>query len=126
MDQLNKAVPAIFIELGGLQRRFEFSMWSMAQMKRLTGKNALRGELDPQDPEELAVLVWAGLVSSDPSLDGQIVPSTEPGKPGTPDDNVLSAVHQVQKWMRFDKISEIGAAVRQAFDAASPTASKKK
>lgn len=126
MQNLEKAVSSIHIDLGGVQRRFEFTMWSIAQMKRLSGKNALRGELDVQDPDDLAVLVWAGLISSDPSLDGEVTPSQEPGRAGKGDENVVSAIHQIQKWMRFDRLSEIGAAVRQAFDAATPASNKKK
>jgi hypothetical protein len=126
MQNVEKAASSIYLELGGVQRRFEFTMWSIAQMKRLSGKNALRGELDVQDPDDLAVLVWAGLIPSDPSLDGQVIPSAEPGKPGQGDDNVTAAIYQIQKWMRFDRLGEIGSAVRQAFDSATPAASKKK
>lgn len=126
MQNLEKASSAIFLDLGGQQRRFEYSMWSIGQIMRLTGKNPMRGELDPQHPDDLAILVWGGFISSDPSLDGNIIPGEEQGKPGKADDNIRSAVEQVQKWMRFDRLSEISAAVKQAFEQASPTANKKK
>lgn len=126
MDNLSKASPSFFLELGGVQRGFEYTIHSIGQIKRLTGKNPMKGQVDVNDPDDLATLVWAGLITWDETLDGKIIESSEEGKPGTPDQSVTDAIIQVQKWMRFDLLSSIGQAVKKAFDAAAPDAPKKK
>ena len=124
MQNLDKASSSLFIDLGGIQRRFEFTMHSMSQIKALTGKNPIKGEIDFQDPDDLSILVWGGLISSDPTLDGEII--KEEGKIGVPDNAIKDSIAQVKKWLRFDRLAEVGATVRAAYDAATPVASKKK
>lgn len=125
MENLSKASPAIFIELGGMQRRFGFTMKSMGRIQALTGKNPMKNELDGNDPSDLAALVWAGLITFDKSLDGVIVPSSEKGQPGRADENVQKSIELVQEWMSFDRLPEIGEAVSLAMQAASPASKKK-
>lgn len=126
MENLLKASPAIFLNIGGTERRFGFTMKSMGRIIALTGKNPMKGELDEKDPFDLSVLVWAGLITFDKSLDGVIIPSHEKGQPGQGDENVMKSIEQVQEWMSFDRLADIGEAVRVALNAASPDVSKKK
>jgi hypothetical protein len=126
MENLTKASPAIFLDIGGSERRFGFTMKSMGRIIALTGKNPMKGELDGNDPADLAILVWAGLITFDKSLDGTVIKSPEKGQPGKGDENVLKSIELVEEWMSFDRLPEISEAVSLAFQAANPSESKKK
>lgn len=126
MQNIEKAKGSIFVTLGGEDRRLAYTMHSVAQVKHLTGKNFLKGEIDPNDPDDLAILVWAGLITADESFDGDVTPSNPPGSPGTGDENVTKSIRMVQKWMSFDIMHEIASKVRQALDISTPPQTKKK
>ena len=126
MQNLEKAKGHIFLSLGGEDRRLAYTVHSVAQVKDLTGKNFLKGEIDPNDPHDLAILVWAGLITWDESLDGDVTPAETVGAPGTPDETVRKAIKWVQKSMTFDRMYEIAAKVRQALEVAAPPPTKKK
>ena len=126
MQNLEKAKGHITLTLGGEERRLAYTVHSVAQVKYLTGKNFLKGELDSNDPDDLAILVWAGLITWDESLDGDVTPAETAGAPGTADENVRRAVKWVQKSMNFDQMYEIANKVRQALEVSAPPPAKKK
>ena len=125
MQNVAKVSPTIFLNLGGKERGFGYTMDSILQLQALTGKRVMKNELDPMDPYELSVLVWAGLIPWDETLDGPIE-CGEDGKPGLPCQNISDALKAIQKWIHWDMLAEIGQKVNQAFSIASPDSSKKK
>ena len=125
MQNIAKASPVIFLNLGGQERGFGYTMHSILQLQALTGKRVMKNELDPMDPYELSVLVWAGLIPWDESFDGPIEPG-EDGKPGTPCQKVADSLASIQKWIHWDMLADIGQKVNKAFNIASPDQSKKK
>jgi len=113
-DNLEKADPGVWIELGGEKRKIVFSMHSLRQIKKLLGKNLLNDEIDTRDIDELVALLWAALLTESPHLDGAI------DQEGKPDEAAQAGIEVVAKWFTMDKLTEIGEAITAAFNQARP------
>ncbi len=71
-DSIEKIKPSITVNLLGRERSFRFSLKSCAQFKKLTKKSLLSGGIDIYDAEELAAILWAGLIPDNKEFDGRI------------------------------------------------------
>lgn len=118
MNNLDKVQPNVLVEVGGKPYRLEYTMWAVAQYKRLTGKSLLKGDFDDSDSEQLVGLLWAGLLQHHTEFDGDI------DQNGKPDDNIKSKLKELAKAMSFEKLGEYGAAIKLAFEQASPKPDK--
>lgn len=114
MDNLEKIEPGESIDLGGKTLTLRYTMRSVAQYKRLTGKNLLGGQMDPTDAEQIIALVWCGLVDAQQEFDGQIE------KDGTPSANVAKHLLWIEKSMKLSDVGPISEAIKRAFEQASP------
>ncbi len=78
-ENVEKAMPGVFLELAGAPRQIELTMRGMAYIKQLIGKNPLKGRVSKKDPgpfasrETLAELVKAAGADPAPlaALDGK-------------------------------------------------------
>lgn len=120
MENVDKARPKVQVNLGGQQRSLGYTMDAMARAFEITGKSMLKGELDHQNPKELVVLVWAGLVGDDESLEGEVMPD------GRPDPELKKALKMVGKWITIENLQDVADAVREAFERAKPKEKKSK
>lgn len=110
MEQVDATVT---IELGGKPRILEYTLYAIEKLRKLTGKNVLKGEVDGQDPEFLFAFAWAGLIQHDETLDGLIVE----GKP-TPE--LQKNLDQVAKWMGSKKLTKLYTSCMTALVSATP------
>ena len=117
MNGENKALAVAELELGGVNRKIEFSLYSIAKLKKVTGKNVLVGELDVKDPDNLTLFIWAALISHDATLDGGV-------SDGGPDSKLAATLEQIGRWVPFSRMQEITEAINTAFLAAMPSEKK--
>lgn len=103
-SSLDQAAPAAALEFDGSYRKIVYSLYSITQLKRLTGKNPFKGELDLADPEMVVYMIWAGLLHSMPELDGDVID-------GKPDQKIRDAFKRIGSWLTLDKISEVSAVI---------------
>lgn len=115
MKNVDKAFPAVLVEIGGEERKLEYTMYSAIQLLKLTGKNVMKGEIDYADPMQIVPLVWAGLISTCPELDGDVDADTK-----KPDQKAADGILKVSKWIKFDRLKHVSAAIARAFGQASP------
>ncbi len=72
MDSLSKVKPSITVELLGKKMSFRFNLRSCAVFKRLRGRSLIAGKLDLFDAEDIAAVLWAGLIPDNKELDGEV------------------------------------------------------
>ena len=58
----NQALPTVKIQLGGEEYELYYPILALARLKRVWGINAMKGEVDFQDPTHLLYFLWAGLI----------------------------------------------------------------
>lgn len=113
MANLEQASPAQMIEIGGKQRIVKFTLHSARQYKFLTGKSLMRGEIDHADPDELAILIWCGLIAAEPALDCALAPGAEmPAE-------LRQVLDQLARDIDFTMLEPITKAIREAFNQGS-------
>lgn len=120
MENLDKAAPGIFITLGGVQRSLIYTFDAVKKLKRITGKNLLKGEVDWQDPDEFVYLLWAGLIANDPSLDGGVDAT------GTLSDAAQAGVDAIGKLITLGDLGTISNALMETFKQATPDSGEDK
>lgn len=70
----------ITIEILGQEREIKYTFLADIKLKKLLqGKSLLKG-WDAQDPEEFVKVLWAGLITKSPELDGKVDPKGVPDK----------------------------------------------
>ncbi len=114
MDNLEKLEPGESVTIGGRELILRYTMRSVAQYKRLTGKNLLGGQMDPTDAEQIIALVWCGLLDAQQEFDGSIE------KDGTPSPNVAKHLLWIEKSMKLGDVGPLSEAIKRAFEQASP------
>ncbi len=119
-DSLEKIKPSISVYLLGRERSFRFSLKSCAQFQRLTKKSLLSGGFDPGNAEELAMVLWAGLIPDSKELDGLI------DVDGKADETVLKAIDDLLNSLDLSDISCLMDIVKRAFELAQPKEDPKK
>lgn len=113
MLNIDKTEAAVLLDLGGEKRKLEYSLRSCTQIQKLIGKNVLKGEVDLADPQHLIVLVWAGLITNYPDMDGLIDGDQL-------EDKVRAGLDQVSRWITADRLMEVVSTVARAFSRAMP------
>ncbi len=108
---LDQAAPNATLEFEGKSSRLLLSMYAISQIKRVTGKNLLQGEMNLSDPEHITSLVWGGLLDSIPELDGEVVQ-------GKPDENAQNGLKRVGRWFTLDKLNLVSSCLEIAFEQA--------
>lgn len=116
---MEKAMSVMEVQLGGETRRVEYTLYSIARLKQLTGKNAMKGEVDTKEPDQLIAFAWAGLISHDKELDGGIVD-------GKPDEKLAGVLKEVGRWVSFERLHDIMNVFSTAFLLAMPDSKKEK
>lgn len=113
MSNLDKAKPAVAIELGGRVRRVVFDLWAISIIEEERGEKFLL-ELKNLTIPKLLFLLWAGLVSDSPELDG--VTSEER----------RAAQKKVVEWVNASglKMEQVSKVVLEAFKNSSPLSSE--
>ena len=113
MSNLDKAKPAVAIELGGRVRRVVFDLWAISIIEEERGEKFLL-ELKNLTIPKLLFLLWAGLVSDSPELDG-----------ATSEDRRI-AQKKVVDWVNASglQIKQISKVVLEAFKNSSPLSSE--
>lgn len=103
-----QAIPEVPFSLLGQDLKLVFSMYSMSQIKRLTGTNLLKAStMDLTDPEILVALVWGAMIEKQKKFDGNVhngVPSTKVGE----------ILENIGRELKGDKIKEAIEAVNLA------------
>lgn len=91
--------PELYLEIGGVKRRLRLTLHSLAQLKKLTGKSFLKGELDSRDPGDLVALMWATMIADSKEFDG--------GFPnGQADEKIQAALALIGGETGFEKLEE--------------------
>jgi hypothetical protein len=113
MSNLDKAKPAVAIELGGRVRRVVFDLWAISIIEEERGEKFLL-ELKNLTIPKLLFLLWASLVSDSPELDG-----------ATSEDRRI-AQKKVVDWVNASglQIKQISKVVLEAFKNSSPLSSE--
>jgi len=108
----NQALPGVIIELDGRQYELIYNLYAFYQLKTVANLNALKGEVDFMNPEQLLYFLWAGLITHHEELDGDLVN-------GKPDQALAAGLKKVGKMLTMDKMSYIGNVIREAFTNAT-------
>lgn len=62
-SNIDKAIPEVEVEIGGVKHKLEYSLWSFCKLDELTGKNPLVGSSWAETkPKDILALLWAGLL----------------------------------------------------------------
>lgn len=115
----NQALPTVKVEIGGKEYILHYSIYAFAKLKKVAKINALKGEVDYQDPDHLLYFLWAGLISEQPELDGELVD-------GKPDKNLETALRQLGTALTIVKLNKIADLVKSAFNSAIGLSDEKK
>ncbi|CAK0779010.1 hypothetical protein CCP3SC15_610013 [Gammaproteobacteria bacterium] len=118
MNSLDKALPGVFIELGGEKRKLEFSWHAVCQFYRLTGKHVLLDKVDGRDPRTIIKLLWAGLIQNWPELNGEI------HEVNSPDEKVKAGLAKLESLLTFEVVSTANEKVLEAIAQAIPQPKK--
>lgn len=73
-----KFSPIVSLVLAGTTYSLEYNMHAIRQFEELTGKNLLGGEINSKSAKDIVAIVWAGLVSHHPELDGEFASGQRP------------------------------------------------
>lgn len=114
----NQALPTVKVEIGGKEFILHYSIYAFAKLKKVAKINALKGEVDYQDPDHLLYFLWAGLISEHPELDGDMID-------GKPDKALASALRQIGTALTIPSLNSIAARVKAAFNSATGMADEK-
>jgi len=114
----NQALPGVIIELDGRQYELIYNLYAFYQLKTVANLNALKGEVDFMNPEQLLYFLWAGLITYHEELDGDLVN-------GKPDQTLAAGLKKVGKMLTMDKMSYIGNVIREAFTNATKVPSSR-
>lgn len=115
MDNLDKVEPVEEVKIGERLFQIKYTLRSVAQYKRLTGKSLLGGQMDPTDPDAIIALIWVGLLGAKDAFDGVV-------KDGQPDAKVKQHLDWLEKTLQLSDIGPISEAIKRAFEKASPVA----
>ena len=119
-DSLEKTKPFVFLDILGEQRKFRFSFWSLAQFKKLRGKSLLEQGFDAVDAEELAVLLWCGLIPDNEDLDGDI------DAQGVPEQKVKDEIKKILKSLDLSDYPRLTKVIQEAIALGQPKVDPKK
>jgi hypothetical protein len=112
----NQALPSVKIEINSKEYTLLYTLYAFAKLKKIGNLNALKGEVDFNDPEHVLYFLWSGLVSHHPELDGDLID-------GKPDKNLAAALKDLGTYLTISKMNELGKAIREAFTAATRSGS---
>jgi hypothetical protein len=110
---VDEALPEYSLKIGEKTYKLEYSLYSFAKLKKAFGINAMAGQVDFNDPEHVLYFLWAGLITHDRSLDGNVFPD------GNLDDQLESAVRMLGTFLTLSKMREVSALVMEAFLAST-------
>lgn len=113
--QLDELSPIRLVKIGGEDLKIEFTMWALRQFQRLTGINLLGGDSNLNDPDNLAALIWAGLIAHQPQFDGEISEALKPSA------EVRAQIDRISKSLSLSQMIEASKAVFEALAAGTGT-----
>lgn len=115
----NQALPSVKIEIGGQEYTLLYTLYAFAKLQKIGNINALKGDVDFGNPEHVLYFLWAGLISHHPELDGELIE-------GRPDKALSETLRKLGTYLTIEKLQELGAAVRLAFQNATQTSESKR
>lgn len=113
-DSLEKIKPFLTVNILGAERSFRYNLWSCVQFQRLRKKSLLASPPDFTDIEELAVLLWAGLIPENKELDGKI------DALGNPEQKILDTIDLILSSSELSDYRPYVDLVAEAMKLASP------
>jgi len=113
-DSLEKIKPFLTVNLLGEERPFRFSLWSCAQYQKLTKKSLLSGGVDVFNVEELASLLWAGLIPDNKQLDGKI------DAEGNADQKIQDTINEILQSLDLSDFKSLVEIIEKAIKLSQP------
>lgn len=96
------------LEILGGEQRVKFSLYSISQIKRLTGVSLMKpGEIDFGNPELLVGLVWGAIIEEQPKFDGVILGAT-------PEKKIQEILRQIGRELVGEKIHRAAEVMGEA------------
>lgn len=101
------------VDILGGEYRLRYSMYSLSQYKKLTGRNLMSEGIDNTDAEVLTAVVWAGLVDKQEEFDDYF-------NAGEPTDKIKRWIKKIGMELHGEKLNEVFSSVEKALLEAFP------
>lgn len=101
------------VDILGGEYVLRYSMYSLSQYKKLTGRNLMSEGIDNTDAEILTAVVWAGLVDRQDSFDDYF-------QPGQPTEKIIKWIKKIGMELHGEKLNEVFSVVEKALIEAFP------
>lgn len=107
MKNEDKALPEVYLEILGEERQLKYTLRSVTQFKRLTGRRLMAEGFDTRDGEHIVAMIWCGLIGVDKKLDGDPQGS-----------KVQDILLQIEREVGLEDLKIIGERIRKALQNA--------